>query len=106
MTKFLTQTSLGKRFTPETSELPKLIFFDTSIEEEDININQKLIELIGEITDVTFLILTFALKFLRDLKLVSLSLVEKKLMLLYRLSWLLGTCMYGRSWKKELEILR
>jgi len=40
------RSKLGKRFTPTTHELPRLIFFDTSFEEEDININQKLIELI------------------------------------------------------------
>ena len=31
-----------------------MIFFDTSIEEEDININQKLIELIGRIDNTDF----------------------------------------------------
>ena len=30
------------------AELPKLIFFDTSTEDLDINLNQKLIEFIGK----------------------------------------------------------
>jgi len=40
------RSKLGVRLTPTTDELPRLIFFDTSSENEDININQKLIELI------------------------------------------------------------
>ena len=32
----------------EDEELPKLIFFDTSTEDVDINLNQKLIEFIGK----------------------------------------------------------
>jgi len=40
------RSKLGVRLTPTTDELPRLIFFDTSSEDEDININQKLIELI------------------------------------------------------------
>ena len=34
----------------EEEEIPKLIFFDTSTDDVDININQKLIEFIGEIS--------------------------------------------------------
>ena len=39
---------LGKRVSTEDEELPKLIFFDTSTEDVDINLNQKLIEFIGK----------------------------------------------------------
>ena len=42
--------SLAKRVDTDSEELPKLIFFDTSTEDLDININQKLIEFIGEIS--------------------------------------------------------
>ena len=42
--------SFAKRVDTESEELPKLIFFDTSTEDVDININQKLIEFIGEIS--------------------------------------------------------
>ena len=42
--------SLAKRVDTDIEELPKLIFFDTSTEDVDININQKLIEFIGEIS--------------------------------------------------------
>ena len=42
--------SLAKRVDTHSEELPKLIFFDTSTEDVDININQKLIEFIGEIS--------------------------------------------------------
>ena len=38
----------GKRLSSDNKPLPRMIFFDTSNEEEDININQKLIEIIGE----------------------------------------------------------
>ena len=38
---------LGKRLDIDGQELPRLIFFDTSKEDEDVNINQKLIEMIG-----------------------------------------------------------
>jgi len=37
---------LGKRLDIDGQELPRLIFFDTSKEDEDLNINQKLIEMI------------------------------------------------------------
>jgi len=38
--------SFAKRVDTDSEELPKLIFFDTSTEDVDININQKLIEFI------------------------------------------------------------
>ena len=37
----------GELMTPETGKVPRLIYFYTSMEEEDANINQKLIELIS-----------------------------------------------------------
>ena len=40
----------NKRLTSDSDELPKLIFFDTSTEDVDININQKLIEFIGKLS--------------------------------------------------------
>ena len=39
--------SIDRKISGENSEVPKLIFFDTSTEDVDININQKLIEFIG-----------------------------------------------------------
>ena len=39
--------SLSKKIESSNDEIPKLIFFDTSTEDVDININQKLIEFIG-----------------------------------------------------------
>ena len=42
------RAQLGRRVSSEDEELPKLIFFDTSTEDVDININQKLIEFIGK----------------------------------------------------------
>ena len=39
---------LGRRVSSEDEEIPKLIFFDTSTEDVDINLNQKLIEFIGK----------------------------------------------------------
>ena len=38
---------IDKKINGEATEVPKLIFFDTSTEDVDININQKLIEFIG-----------------------------------------------------------
>ena len=43
---------LGRRVSSEDEELPKLIFFDTSTEDVDINLNQKLIEFIGKHSQV------------------------------------------------------
>ena len=40
--------SLSKKIESSNDEIPKLIFFDTSTEDVDININQKLIEFIGK----------------------------------------------------------
>ena len=42
------RAQLGRRVSSEDEELPKLIFFDTSTEDVDVNINQKLIEFIGK----------------------------------------------------------
>ena len=42
------RAQLGRRVSSEDEELPKLIFFDTSTEDLDINLNQKLIEFIGK----------------------------------------------------------
>ena len=42
------RAQLGRRVSSEDEELPKLIFFDTSTEDIDINLNQKLIEFIGK----------------------------------------------------------
>ena len=42
------RTHLGRTVNTEEGELPKLIFFDTSTEDLDINLNQKLIEFIGK----------------------------------------------------------
>ena len=38
---------LGRSASSDDEDLPKLIFFDTSTEDVDVNINQKLIEFIG-----------------------------------------------------------
>ena len=43
---------LGKRVPAVNEDLPRLIFFDTSSEDVDININQKLIEFIGRLYTV------------------------------------------------------
>lgn len=42
------RTVFQKKLECDGIELPKLIFFDTSTEDVDININQKLIEFIGK----------------------------------------------------------
>ena len=42
------RTAFQKKLECDGTELPKLIFFDTSTEDVDININQKLIEFIGK----------------------------------------------------------
>ena len=47
---------LGKRITNDDDDLPRLIFFDTSTEDVDVNINQKLIEFIG--SDISFLFIS------------------------------------------------
>ena len=39
--------NIERKMNGEPTEVPKLIFFDTSTDDVDININQKLIEFIG-----------------------------------------------------------
>ena len=39
---------IDRKINGEATDVPKLIFFDTSTEDVDININQKLIEFIGQ----------------------------------------------------------
>ena len=39
--------NIDKKSSGDSIEIPRLIFFDTSTEDVDININQKLIEFIG-----------------------------------------------------------
>ena len=50
------RASFNKRLGADSDELPKLIFFDTSTEDVDININQKLIEFIGKLSALSAIV--------------------------------------------------